>query len=183
MTTSDQPVTVLLISGSTRPGSTNTAALRTAAELEIPGVVATLWERLRDIPAFVPEDPAEAPAAVTELQRLLTEADAVLFCTPEYAGTLPGSLKNAIDWLVGSGELYRKPVAWVTVAHPGRIQHRDRITRQIEMHFKHIPRGAWIRRDDRGLAPGQPIEQRGLSGIGRTRDRNRQALPQPLSPA
>ena len=58
MTTSDQPVTVLLISGSTRPGSTNTAALRTAAELEIPGVVATLWERLRDIPAFVPEDPA-----------------------------------------------------------------------------------------------------------------------------
>lgn len=120
MTTSEQPVAVLLISGSTRPGSTNTAALRTAAELETPGVVATLWERLRDIPAFVPEDPAEAPAAVTELQRLLTEADAVLFCTPEYAGTLPGSLKNAIDWLVGSGELYRKPVAWTNVAAPGR---------------------------------------------------------------
>ena len=120
MTTSGDPVTVLLISGSTRPGSTNTAALRTAAGLPLAGVVAILWERLRDIPAFVPEDPAEPPAAVSELRRLLTEADAVLFCTPEYAGTLPGSLKNAIDWLVGSGELYRKPVAWTNVAAPGR---------------------------------------------------------------
>ena len=119
MTTSDQPVTVLLISGGAGPGSANTAALRTAAELEIPGVVATLWERLRDIPAFVPEDPAEAPAAVTELQRLLTEADTVLFCTPEYAGTLPGNLKNAIDWLVGGrGGFYRKPVASTTSRLP-----------------------------------------------------------------
>jgi NAD(P)H-dependent FMN reductase len=120
MTTSGDPVTVLLISGSTRPGSTNTAALRTAAGLPLADVAAILWERLRDIPAFVPEDPAEPPAAVSELRRLLTEADAVLFCTPEYAGTLPGSLKNAIDWLVGSGELYRKPVAWTNVAAPGR---------------------------------------------------------------
>lgn len=120
MTTAGEPLTVLLVSGSTRPGSTNTAALRTAAGLPVAGVAAVLWERLRDIPAFVPEDPAEPPAAVSELQRLLTEADAVLFCTPEYAGTLPGSLKNAIDWLVGSGELYRKPVAWTNVAAPGR---------------------------------------------------------------
>jgi chromate reductase len=47
-------------------------------------------------------------------------ADAVLFCTPEYAGTLPGSLKNLLDWLVGSGELNGKPVAWLSVAAPGR---------------------------------------------------------------
>jgi chromate reductase, NAD(P)H dehydrogenase (quinone) len=114
------PVYVVLISGSTRAGSTNTAALRTATELDVPGVVATLWERLVDIPAFVPDDNAEPPAAVTALRLLLASADAVVFCTPEYAGTLPGSFKNAIDWLVGSGELYRTPVAWINVGHPGR---------------------------------------------------------------
>ncbi len=114
------PVYVVLVSGSTRAGSTNTAALRTATELDVPGVVATLWERLVDIPAFVPDDEAEPPAAVTALRLLLAAADAVVFCTPEYAGTLPGSFKNAIDWLVGSGELYRTPVAWINVGHPGR---------------------------------------------------------------
>lgn len=113
-------VTVVLVSGSTRAGSTNTAALRTAAELVVPGVVATLWARLVDVPAFVPDDGAEPPAVVAELRHLIDEADAVVFCTPEYAGTLPGSLKNAVDWLVGSGELYRKPVAWINVGAPGR---------------------------------------------------------------
>jgi NAD(P)H-dependent FMN reductase len=116
---SDGALYVVLISGSTRPGSTNTAALRTAAGLEVPGVAAALWERLVDVPAFVPGDDA-APPVVRELRRLLESADAVVLCTPEYAGTLPGSLKNALDWLVGSGELYRKPAAWITVAPPGR---------------------------------------------------------------
>jgi chromate reductase len=111
---------VVLVSGSTRSGSTNTAALRTLAGLEVPGVAATLWERLVDVPAFVPDDDAEPPPVVRELRGLLESADAVVFCTPEYAGTLPGSLKNVLDWLVGSGELYRKPVAWITVAVPGR---------------------------------------------------------------
>lgn len=120
MTGGSPDANVVLISGSTRPGSTNTAALRTAAGLEVPGVAAVLWERLVDIPAFVPDDDAEPPPAVAELRRLLGSADAVVFCTPEYAGTLPGSLKNVLDWLVGSGELYGRPVAWITVAHPGR---------------------------------------------------------------
>src|SRR5215212_5618524 len=120
MATSDDSVNVVLISGSTRSGSTNTAALRTLAELEIPGVAATLWDRLVDVPAFVPDDDAEPPHSVSALRFLLASADAVVFCTPEYAGTLPGSFKNAIDWLVGSGELYRKPVAWINVAAPGR---------------------------------------------------------------
>ena len=72
----------------------NTAALRTAAELEIPGVVATLWERLRDVPAFVPEDEAEAPDAVRRAAAPADQADAVVFCTPEYAGTLPGASRT-----------------------------------------------------------------------------------------
>jgi chromate reductase, NAD(P)H dehydrogenase (quinone) len=125
MTTSEPPAPprtaqVVLVSGSTRAGSTNTAALRTAAGLDVPGVAATLWERLVEVPAFVPDDDADPPPAVADLRRRLASADAVVFCTPEYAGTLPGSFKNAIDWLVGSGELYRKPVAWINVGAPGR---------------------------------------------------------------
>ncbi|MCM3926562.1 NAD(P)H-dependent oxidoreductase, partial [Frankia sp. AiPs1] len=50
----------------------------------------------------------------------LAAADAVLFCTPEYAGALPGSLKNLLDWTVGTGDLYGKPAAWINVAAPGR---------------------------------------------------------------
>jgi NAD(P)H-dependent FMN reductase len=59
------------------------------------------------------------PATVAGLRRQLASANAVLFCTPEYAGTLPGSFKNLLDWTVGGGELYGKPVAWINVAAPG----------------------------------------------------------------
>ncbi len=50
----------------------------------------------------------------------IAAADALLFCTPEYAGTLPGSLKNLLDWTVGGGEIYGKPVGWINVAMGGR---------------------------------------------------------------
>lgn len=112
-------VRVLLVSGSTRAGSTGTAALRTAAAVAPPGVAAALWQGLVDLPAFVPGDPGDAPAVAALLQGL-RDADAVLLCTPEYAGTLPGSLKNALDWTVGGGELHHRPVAWLSVAAPGR---------------------------------------------------------------
>jgi chromate reductase, NAD(P)H dehydrogenase (quinone) len=127
MTTSDDPVRVLLVTGSTRAGSTNTAALRTAAAAEVPGVAAAVWERLVELPAFVPgDDDAEPHPALADLRKRIAAADAVVFSTPEYAGTLPGSLKNALDWLVGSGELYGKPVAWVTVGAPGRGEGAER---------------------------------------------------------
>jgi NAD(P)H-dependent FMN reductase len=110
---------LLLVSGSTRDGSTNTAALRTAAAAAPDDVIAALYGGLTELPAFVPgDDPA--PAAVAALREQVAAADAVLFCTPEYAGTLPGSLKNLLDWLVGSGELNEKPVAWLLVASYGR---------------------------------------------------------------
>ncbi|MGH3625340.1 MAG: NADPH-dependent FMN reductase [Sciscionella sp.] len=54
------------------------------------------------------------------LRTAIAEADAVLFCTPEYAGTLPGSFKNLLDWTVGGIELTGKPVAWVKVAADAR---------------------------------------------------------------
>jgi NAD(P)H-dependent FMN reductase len=57
---------------------------------------------------------------VSDLRARIAAADGVLVCTPEYAGTLPGSLKNALDWTVRGGQLYEKPAAWLNVANPGR---------------------------------------------------------------
>jgi NAD(P)H-dependent FMN reductase len=109
------------VSGSTRRGSTNTAALRTALAVLPDGVTASLYERLSELPAFSPDDDNESPPpAVADLRRQIAGADAVLFCTPEYAGSLPGSFKNLLDWTVGGGEIYGRPVAWVNVAAEGR---------------------------------------------------------------
>jgi chromate reductase len=119
-TVSDQ-IRVLLVSGSTRRQSTNTAAL-SAAALAAPGRVTTvLYDGLADLPAFNPDDDGDRlPEPVAGLRQHIADADAVLFCTPEYAGTLPGSFKNLLDWTVGGGEIYGKPVAWINVAAPGR---------------------------------------------------------------
>ncbi|MBF4767131.1 NAD(P)H-dependent oxidoreductase [Nocardioides agariphilus] len=114
-----EQVRVLLISGSTRPGSSNTRALQALHGRAWPGVTTDLYDGLLDLPAFVPGTEPE-PRAVRDLLDRIAAADAVLFSTPEYAGGLPGSLKNLLDWTVGGGQLYEKPVAWLDVANPGR---------------------------------------------------------------
>ncbi|MCU1650051.1 MAG: putative NADPH-dependent reductase [Pseudonocardia sp.] len=115
------PVSVLLVSGSTRAASGNTAVLRTAAAVAPAGVRTELHLGLAELPAFNPElDVEPLPPPVARLRARIAAADAVLFCTPEYAGALPGSFKNLLDWTVGGGEMYRKPVAWLNVAPEGR---------------------------------------------------------------
>jgi chromate reductase, NAD(P)H dehydrogenase (quinone) len=112
---------ILLVSGSTRSGSANTAALITAAEIAPSQVTAVPYDGLAELPAFNPDhDGDRLPPSAARLRRQIAESDAVLFCTPEYAGTLPGSLKNLLDWTVGGGEFDRKPAAWINVAAPGR---------------------------------------------------------------
>jgi NAD(P)H-dependent FMN reductase len=112
---------ILLVSGSTRGGSANTAALRTMQAVAPRAVTAELYGGLSELPAFNPDDDREPlPAAAAQLRQAIARADAVVFCTPEYAGSLPGSFKNLLDWTVGGGEMYGKPVAWINVAVPGR---------------------------------------------------------------
>lgn len=107
--------TVLLISGSTRGGSTNTAVIRTAAALEPERT--RVYEGLADLPAFNPDDDADPlPPAVAELRGALAAADALLVCTPEYAGALPGAFKNLLDWTVGGAEMPGLPVGWINTA-------------------------------------------------------------------
>ena len=112
---------LLLVSGSTRRGSTNGAALRAAQELVPPGTETVLHDRLGELPQFDPDaDHEPLPPLVTELRAEIARADAVLFCTPEYAGTLPGAFKNLLDWTVGGSEMYGKPATWISVAPEGR---------------------------------------------------------------
>jgi chromate reductase, NAD(P)H dehydrogenase (quinone) len=111
---------ILLISGSTRSGSGNTAALRTVRALAPAGITALMYDGLAALPAFNPDQDQAPPPAAAELREQIAAAGALLFCTPEYAGTLPGSLKNLLDWTVGGGEIYGQPVAWVNVAAGGR---------------------------------------------------------------
>jgi chromate reductase len=69
------------------------------------------------LPHFNPDDDYDPLApAVVELRAAIAASDAVLFSTPEYAGALPGSFKNLLDWTVGGGEIYRKPAAWINAS-------------------------------------------------------------------
>lgn len=91
-----------------------------------PGVEVAIYDGIRDLPHFDPDIEAvgEAPAAVQAWRRALSDSDALLVASPEYGHSLPGSLKNAIDWVIGSGELERKVVA-ITAAVP--IAERGRL--------------------------------------------------------
>lgn len=103
---------ILAISGSLRASSSNTALLRATIALAPPGVEVALYDGLGDLPHFNPDlDGETAPPAVKDWRARLQASDGVVFSVPEYAHGVPGVLKNALDWVVGSGEFMDKPVA------------------------------------------------------------------------
>lgn len=107
---------ILAIAGSLRAGSYNRALLEAARELAPEGMEIRVWDRLRDLPHYDADlDTDERrPEAVVELKRAIGEADGLLFATPEYNYSVPGVLKNAIDWASRPGyksELAGKPAA------------------------------------------------------------------------
>lgn len=108
-------IRILAISGSLREGSHNRALLRHAADLAPDEVEVVPFERLGDLPHYDPGiDGADPPEPATALRRAIAAADAVLVSTPEYNGSTPGVLKNAIDWAsrpFGDSPLSGKPTA------------------------------------------------------------------------
>ena len=113
-------VRILAICGSLQARSANLSLLQTAAAAAPPGVTIVLSDLLRHLPPFDPDIEANgaAPPAVVEWRRALAASDALLIASPEYGHSLPGALKNASDWVIGSGELERKIVA-ITAAVSG----------------------------------------------------------------
>jgi chromate reductase len=94
-------VRILAISGSLRADSYNTALARAAGELAPRGVEVELYEGLGSLPPYdqdLDEGDSQTPSAVRDLRRRIEGADAILIVTPEYNGSIPGVLKNAIDW-------------------------------------------------------------------------------------
>jgi NAD(P)H-dependent FMN reductase len=114
---------ILLVSGSLRQMSTNTALLRTAAAIAPHGVDCHIYDRLASLPAFNPdEDRDPLHLEVQQLRAAIHQADAIVFSTPEYAGALPGSFKNLLDWTIGdekAGSIYEKPVGWINASPRG----------------------------------------------------------------
>ena len=105
---------VLGISGSLRRDSHNTELLRAAATLLPSGVEFVLYDGLKEIPPFDEDDEREAPASVVDLREQIAAADAVLFATPEYNHSIPGHLKNALDWVsrpAATNTMRNKPAA------------------------------------------------------------------------
>jgi len=115
---------ILAISGSLRQGSSNHAILKYLGTLAHTDIEYTIYNGLADIPAFDPGlDNENPPMPVVNLRQLLTAADGVIICTPEYAFGVPGSLKNMLDWLVSSSTLVDKPVALITASLGGEYAH------------------------------------------------------------
>src|SRR5947208_5778717 len=105
---------VLGISGSLRRDSHNTELLRAAVTLLPSGVEFELYDGLRDIPPYDEDHDQRGDAAVVRLKERIAAADAVLFATPEYNHSIPGVLKNAVDWVsrpVETNTMRNKPVA------------------------------------------------------------------------
>ncbi|HEX5438020.1 MAG TPA: NADPH-dependent FMN reductase [Gemmatimonadaceae bacterium] len=112
---------ILAISGSLRAASSNTLLVRAAIAQAPSGVTVVPYDGLAELPHFNPDldgaldDPA-LPSPVRALRAQVSVADALLISSPEYAHGVPGSLKNALDWLVGGSEMPDKPVALVTTS-------------------------------------------------------------------
>jgi NAD(P)H-dependent FMN reductase len=102
---------ILAISGSLRDASSNTALLRAAVALAPNDIDVVLYDGIGALPHFNPDQDDAPIAEVAAFRAAISGSDGVLISTPEYAHGIPGVLKNALDWLVGSGELVDKPVA------------------------------------------------------------------------
>ncbi|WP_405779005.1 NADPH-dependent FMN reductase [Streptomyces sp. NBC_00859] len=110
---------ILTLSGSLRTRSTNGALLRAAQSLAAADGAETTSADIGGLPHFNPDLDAEgavAPAPVAALRKSVAEADAVLLVSPEYAHGVPGVLKNALDWLVSSGEFIDRRVGVITAS-------------------------------------------------------------------
>lgn len=103
---------VFAIAGSLRADSSNVALVRVIAALAPSDVTVTVFDTLSELPMFSPDiDSDKPPQAIVSFRTQIDAAAAILLCTPEYAYGMPGSLKNALDWLVSSASLYKKPMA------------------------------------------------------------------------
>lgn len=137
---------ILAIPGSLRATSSNAALLRAAARDAPPGVEVVLYEGLATLPPFSPDlDVEPLPAPVADLRAQIAAADGLMICSPEYAHGMPGTLKNALDWLVSALEALGKAVLLVS-ASPGGAAHAHAQLAEVlrTMNLKLVDGGAHV---------------------------------------
>lgn len=111
---------LLAISGSLRATSSTAAIARAVARVAPAGIVVELYEGIGALPHFSPDlDVEPLPAGVAELRAAIARCDALVVVTPEYAHGMPGSLKNALDWLVSATEPLGKSVLLISASPSG----------------------------------------------------------------
>lgn len=111
----NKTINIVAISGSLKSNSANTNILRALVKMAPEKVIIKIADNLDALPHFNPETKEEI-VSVFNLRQQLRESNAVIFSTPEYAFGVPGVLKNALDWLVSSGELNEKPVLAISAS-------------------------------------------------------------------
>ncbi len=126
-----QPIHLLLVSGSLQRVSTNRALLDVATQCARGVAHVSQSEHIGTLPHFNPDIADDDQPALTEWRNALATADGVIIASPEYAHSLPGSLKNALDWIVGSGELYDKPVALMSAGTSGGERALDALAQTL----------------------------------------------------
>ncbi len=111
---------ILAISGSGGVASTNTAMLRAVSQIARPDHDVTVFAGLVTLPVFSPDNAAmPLPVAVQTFAEMIRQADGLIISSPEYVRSIPGGLKNAVDWLVARDELADKPIALMHASHRG----------------------------------------------------------------
>jgi chromate reductase, NAD(P)H dehydrogenase (quinone) len=121
-------VNVLGLSGSLRAASINSALLRAASRLAPPDMTVHVYQGLGDVPLFNPDREPTGLASVAALQQSVSQADALLIASPEYAHGISGTIKNALDWLVGLEAFASTPVAVYNTSP--RAHHADSALRE-----------------------------------------------------
>jgi NAD(P)H-dependent FMN reductase len=130
---------VLTICGSLGARSANRAALVVVEQALVDGGArVSVDDTLGQIPPLDPDLVDIAGDAVSRFRRSIADADAVVIAAPEYAGSLAGSVKNALDWVVGSGELYGKPVGILSAGTTGGPFARQVLARTLLWQGAHL---------------------------------------------
>lgn len=158
---------ILAISGSLRATSSNAAIARSAARLAPAGVVIESYDQLAQLPHFSPDlDVPPLPAAVTALRAAVGRCDALLITTPEYAHGMPGSLKNALDWLVSATEPIDKAVLLISASPSGAAHAHAQLSEVLRtMNLRLVDGGAHVFSRAKLDADGNVVDQALLDAI------------------
>jgi NAD(P)H-dependent FMN reductase len=138
---------LLTVSGSLRNSSTNSTLLAAAGRVAPSGIEVTSYTELAALPAFSPdleENGTAVPEAVGHWRAALAAADAVLFSSPEYAHGIPGAFKNALDWVVGSGELVDKRIGLLCPSAASQFAHPQIVEVLTTMSAVVVPRATVV---------------------------------------